>query len=100
MTSLPTQTIDQRLPDPDALAASLQRVLEQATAAGATSAGATMSISVGLSVTVRAGDVESVEFQRDRDLSLTAYRGQRSGSASSADWSEASLNEVVERALG
>ena len=99
MTSLPTQTIDQRLPDPDALAASLQRVLEQATAAGATSAGATMSISVGLSVTVRAGDVESVEFQRDRDLSLTAYRGQRSGSASSADWSEASLNEVVERAL-
>jgi len=99
MTSLPTQTIDQSLPNPDALAASLERVLAQATGAGATAAGATMSISVGLTVTVRGGDVESVEFQRDRDLSLTAYRGQRSGSASSADWSEASLNEVVDRAL-
>ena len=99
MTSSPTQTIDQTLPTPDSLAASLGRLLEQATQSGATSAAATMSISIGLTVTVRGGDVESVEFQRDRDLSLTAYRGQRSGSASSADWSEDSLGEVVERAL-
>ena len=99
MTSSPTQIIDQTLPTPDSLAASLGRLLEQATQSGATSAAATMSISVGLTVTVRGGDVEAVEFQRDRDLSLTAYRGQRTGSASSADWSEESLAEVVDRAL-
>lgn len=99
MTHPREQVIDQSLPSPESLAASAEQVLAAAAAGGATGAVAAISISVGLSVTVRSGEVESIEFQRDHDLSLTVYRGQRTGSASSADWSQASLDEVVARAL-
>jgi PmbA protein len=62
---------------------------------GATQADAHVSVSRGLSLTVRKGEVESVEFHHDRDLSLSVYFGQRSGSASTADLSERGLAEMV-----
>src|SRR6185312_13830662 len=41
----------------------------------------------GLTATVRLGEVDTVEYQRDRGLGLTVYFGKRKGSASTADLS-------------
>jgi PmbA protein len=62
---------------------------------GATQADAQVSVTRGLSLSVRKGEVESVEFHHDRDLSLTVYFGQRSGSASTADLSRRGLEDAV-----
>ena len=72
--------------------------LAQARRCGATAAEAHVSVSRGLSVTARKGEVESVEFHHDRSLSVTVYFGQRSGSASSADLSQRGLAQMVEAA--
>lgn len=74
------------------------RVLEAAKTAGATQAEASMSHSRGLSVSVRRGEVESLEFQRDRGLALTVYFGKRKGSASTGDLSDDGIRQALEAA--
>lgn len=76
----------------------VQRVLDAARAAGATQAEASLSHSRGLSVSVRKGEVESLEFQRDRGLSMTVYFGHRKGSASTGDLSDGGIRQAVEAA--
>jgi len=87
------------LPHTDLLAENATRVLQMARDRGATSAEAALSQSRGFSISVRNGDVESLEFQQDRDLSLTVYVGQRRGSASTSDLSERGLAETVAAAI-
>ncbi|NUZ04989.1 metalloprotease PmbA [Piscinibacter koreensis] len=65
---------------------------------GATDASAEASEGVGLSVSVRKGDVENVERNRDKSLSVTVYVGQRRGHASSSDFSRAALERTVRAA--
>ena len=72
--------------------------LAEARKAGASQAEADASLSQGLGVTVRLGEVETVEYQRDRALSVTVYFGTRKGSASTADLSESSVRETVAKA--
>jgi PmbA protein len=74
------------------------RVLDAAKAAGATQAEASLSHSRGLSVSVRKSEVESLEFQRDRGLSLTVYFGHRKGSASTGDLSDAGIRQAMDAA--
>ncbi|ALM52934.1 metalloprotease PmbA [Halomonas huangheensis] len=57
------------------------------------------SVDQGIGVSVREGDVESVELSRDQGIAVTVYVGQRKGSASSTDASDASIKTVVERAM-
>ncbi|MDT8896059.1 metalloprotease PmbA [Halomonas sp. I1] len=57
------------------------------------------SVDQGIGVSVREGDVETVELSRDQGIAVTVYVGQRKGSASSSDASEASVRDVVEKAL-
>jgi PmbA protein len=66
---------------------------------GADQSEAGASYEEGLSVTVRLGELESVERQRDRGLAVTVYRGQRKGSASTADFDAKSIDETVRKAL-
>ena len=73
-------------------------VLEEAARQGATQAAADASINQGLGVTVRLGEVETVEYQRDRGLGVTVYFGQRKGSASTADLGMQAVRETVEKA--
>jgi len=54
-------------------------VLEEAARQGATQAAADASINQGLGVTARLGEVETVEYQRDRGLGVTVYFGHRKG---------------------
>jgi PmbA protein len=66
--------------------------------AGASAADASVSVARGLSLTVRKGEVESVEFHHDRELSLEVFFGQRSGSASTADLTARGLAQAIDAA--
>jgi PmbA protein len=72
--------------------------LELARASGASDAEAAASLQRGLSVTVRLGEVDTIEYHRDRGLSLTVYFGKAKGSASTADLSPGSVREIVQKA--
>lgn len=54
---------------------------------------------VGMSVTVRQGAVETIEYNRDKGVTVTAYLGQRKGYASTADFSPQAMRDVVKAAL-
>lgn len=77
----------------------VSRTLELAQRAGVDQCEAGLSVDDGLSVTVRLGELESVERQKDRGLALTVYKGQRKGSASTSDFSEAGLAALVDKAV-
>jgi PmbA protein len=49
-------------------------------------------------VSVRLGEVETVEYQRDRALGITVYFGHRKGSASTGDLSAQSVEDMVAKA--
>jgi PmbA protein len=72
--------------------------LQRAARAGATAAEVGASLATGLSVTVRKGEVETLEHQRDRGFSVTVYCGQRKGSASTSDLAPAAIAETVDKA--
>jgi PmbA protein len=74
------------------------RALEAARRAGASAAEVSLGVSCGLSVSVRLGEVEKVEFERDRELTLTVYFGYQTGTASTTEWSEPALARTVEAA--
>jgi PmbA protein len=80
------------------LAAAVAFALAEAKKAGASAAEAGANISQGLAVTVRLGEVETVEHTRDKGLGLTVYFGQRSGSASTTDLSPEALRDTVRAA--
>jgi len=73
-------------------------VLEEASRQGASQCEADANVSQGLGVTVRLGEVETIEYQRDRGLGLTVYFGKRKGSASTADLSREAVRQTVEKA--
>lgn len=81
------------------LLAVAERAVTEASRRGASQAEAGASLDEGLSVTVRLGEIESVERQRDRGLAVTVYKDGRKGSASTADFSSRSIEEVVDKAL-
>lgn len=80
------------------LLALVDLALEEARTLGATQAEAAVSVDVGLSVSARLGEVETVEYQRDRGMGVTVYFGTRKGTASTADLSPAALRETVGKA--
>ena len=65
---------------------------------GASDAGAEASEGVGLSVSVRKGELENVERNRDKSLGVSVYLGQRRGNASTSDFSAAALRQTVQAA--
>src|SRR6188768_3033226 len=74
------------------------RALEEARAAGASQAEADVSLQQGLNVTVRLGEVETIEYQRDRALGITVYFNGAKGSASSADLRLDAVRAMVAKA--
>ena len=66
---------------------------------GATDAGAQASEGCGLSVSVRRGELENVERNRDKSLSVTVYVGQRRGNASTSDFSPQAVEQTVRSAF-
>jgi PmbA protein len=73
-------------------------LLRRARVRGADQAELSLSEGRGLNVAVRMGEVETVEYTRDRGLSLTVYFGQRKASASTADLSPSGLEATLDQA--
>ncbi|MCS6785474.1 MAG: metalloprotease PmbA [Thiobacillaceae bacterium] len=89
-----------RLTIPDARLRELAaRVLELARAAGATAAETEVSEGAGQTVTVRKGEVETLEYNKDKGVSVTVYLGQRRGHAATSDFSAEALARTVDKAL-
>jgi PmbA protein len=81
------------------LAALTERALAESKLAGATEADVGISVDTGLSVTVRLGEVETLEYQRDRGMGITAYVGKRKGSATTGDLSWSAIADTVRKAV-
>ena len=65
---------------------------------GASDAAVEISEGSGLSVSVRKGNIETIEQNKDKGLGITVYFGQRRGNASTSDFSADSLKATVEAA--
>jgi PmbA protein len=73
-------------------------VLAIAKETGASDAAVEISEGSGLAVTVRKGQVETIEQNKDKGIGVTVYCGQRRGHANTSDFSSASLRATVEAA--
>lgn len=84
-------------------AATLRQVasdmLEYAKQQGATACAAEVSDGFGQSVTVRQGQVETIEYNRDKGLAVTVYIGQKRGNANTSDFSRSAIRATVDAAL-
>lgn len=74
------------------------KLLDSAKVQGATAAEAAVSRDSGFGVSVRMGEVETVERTRDNALGVTVYFGQRKGTASTSDFSHEAIEETVKAA--
>ena len=70
-------------------------ILAEAKQQGASAAEAGLSVDRGLSVNVRLGEVETIEYHRSQGLGVTVYFGQSKGTASSSDLSTQAVRETV-----
>ena len=74
-------------------------VLDHARSAGASAAETELSEGFGQNVTVRRGEVETIEYNRDKAVGVIVYLGQQCGHASTSDFSDKAVRETVEAAL-
>ena len=77
----------------------VEDALNEARRLGASDAGAEVSEGCGLSVSVRQGELENVERNRDKTLGISVYVGQRRGNASTSDFSPTALKDTVRAAF-
>jgi PmbA protein len=76
----------------------VELALQEARVLGASHAEAAITMDNGFSVTARMGEVETIEYHRDRSMAVTVYFGTRKGSASTADLGAGALRETVAKA--
>ncbi len=74
-------------------------ILDQAVRQGATACEAEVSEGFGQGVTVRRGEVETIEYNRDKGLGVTVYIGQQRGHASTSDFGPEAIRATVKAAL-
>ncbi|WP_435605977.1 metalloprotease PmbA [Pseudomonas knackmussii] len=77
----------------------VERIVAEAKRQGASGCEVAVSLEQGLSTSVRQGEVETVEFNRDQGFGITLYVGQRKGSASTSATGGAAIRETVAAAL-
>ncbi|MDH3643566.1 MAG: metalloprotease PmbA, partial [Gammaproteobacteria bacterium] len=94
---MPKELIDLRDSE-SGLKSLVSDILAEAKRQGASAAEVSVSEDVGLSVTARKGELETVEFNQDRGFGITVYYGKRKGSASTSDSSGGAIEQTVEAA--
>ena len=72
-----------------------ESVLQLAKTAGASAAEAEVSLGFGQNVSVRMNETETIEYNRDKGVSVTLYFGQQKGHASTSDLSPQALQDTV-----
>ena len=85
--------------DSDKLRSLARDALAYARERGATAAEAEVSEGCGQTVTVRCGEVETIEYNRDKGIGVSVYLGQQRGHASTSDFSPKALRDTVDAAL-
>lgn len=98
MPDIQTTTQDSPFPQQSRLEETVHDIIGRAQQLGADGVEAGVSIDAGLSVTVRLGEVETLEHNRDRAMGLTVYFDHRKGSASTADFAPESIQATVQAA--
>lgn len=83
---------------PEQLKTLASQILQEALNQGASHAEVDIALNKGFNVTVRKGDVESVEYNQDKMVGLTVYFGQRTGSASLSDLRPDAIRAAVKAA--
>ena len=83
----------------DAQLERLENILAAASRAGADACEAVFAESRSLSVGVRKGEVETVERDENSDLGLRVFVGQKQAVVSVSEFSQATLDRLVERAV-
>ena len=86
----------QSLPE---LKAQVEKILAVAKQQGASACEVAVSVQQGLETSVRQGEVETVEFNRDQGFSITVYHGQQKGSASTTVTGDQAVQDTVAAAL-
>lgn len=84
--------------DADKLTTVVDDLIREARSQGASAAEAGLSAESGLSVTVRMGEVETIEHNRDKGLGITVFFGKKKGAASTSDYSAKAIKETVKAA--
>ncbi len=74
-------------------------ILKHAKHGGATACETNVSDGFGQNITVRQRTVETIEYNRDKGLSVTVYIGQKRGNASTSDFSPQAIRDTVAAAL-
>jgi len=98
MTSISTS--EQRFShSSDTLRQLARDMLQYAKKQGATAASAEVSDGFGQAVTVRQGEVETIEYNRDKGIGISVFIGQRRGNAHTSDFSPQAVRDTVDAAL-
>jgi PmbA protein len=84
---------------PDQLREIASDVLRHARDHGATACETEVSEGFGQTASVRKGEVDTIEYNRDKGVGVTVYLGQRRGHASTSDFSAEALRSTVDAAL-
>ncbi|MBU0752448.1 MAG: metalloprotease PmbA [Gammaproteobacteria bacterium] len=95
---MPTRSSNDFSHTPEQLRQLAADILEHARRVGATGCETDVSEGYGQSVTVRKGEVETIEYNRDKGIGVTVYLGNRRGNASTSDFSPAALRATVDKA--
>ena len=85
--------------DKAALQQLVSDALDYARSRGATAADAEASEGFGQTVTARQGEVETIEYNRDKGIGVSVYVGKQRGHASSSDFSPQAVRDTVDAAL-
>jgi PmbA protein len=88
-----TAVDESRIPELEEI---VRLALAEARRRGAAECEVDASLNQGIAASVRLGEVDTVEYQRDRGLGITVYFGKRKGSASTADLAPAAVRDMVE----
>jgi len=84
---------------PETLREIAQDLIRYASKRGATAASAEVSDGFGQGVSVRHGETETIEYNRDKGLSISVFIGQKRGNASTSDFSPQAVRDTVDAAL-
>ena len=78
----------------------IDSVLTQSKELGATAAEADIGTGSGLSANIRKGEVDKLEYERDKGLSITVFIDGQKGNASTSDFGDNAIKESVKAAVG
>ncbi len=80
------------------LSNTIEDIIQRACTKGATAAEVSASVDQGYDVSVRKGEVETLEYTQDKGIGITVYFGDRKGGASTTDTSPEAIESVIDKA--